>query len=103
MLYVRPYTRAGSRPPTLVTEVDAGVRTSTSTLVQQPTAFARLYVPEETQGRALLDSGGAVDRWTAMAVKLGDDLRGSTHTVSVRATSPDGSPVYVRLLSTWEE
>lgn len=102
-LYVRAYTPVGHPPPTLLAEVDGGVRTERGATVEHPTRMARHFVPEEASGEGLLDSGGAVTRWTGMHLLLGDDLEeGEEHTVELRATSPVGGPVYVRFDATWE-
>lgn len=101
-LYVRAYTPTGSDAPTLIAEVDGGVRSTVTSMVSQPTVFARYYVPDEVAGTALLDNGGGVDKWTGMRMVLGDDLAEGEHTIEVQATSSDGSPVYVRFYSTWD-
>jgi hypothetical protein len=101
-LYLRAYTSAGAQAPTIITEVDGGIRQASTQTVAQHTAFARYYVPDEVTGGGLLDNGGAIDRWTGMRLVMGEDLSEGEHTIEVRATSPDGTPVYVRFDATWD-
>ncbi len=101
-LYLRAYTASGAQAPTIITEVDGGIRQASTQTVAQHTAFARYFVPDEVTGGGLLDNGGAIDRWTGMRLVMGEDLSEGEHTIEVRATSPDGTPVYVRFDATWD-
>jgi hypothetical protein len=101
-LYLRAYTATGAQAPTIITEVDGGIRQASTQTVAQHTAFARYYVPDEVTGGGLLDNGGSIDRWTGMRLVMGEDLSEGEHTIEVRATSPDGTPVYVRFDATWD-